>query len=127
MSGFKSVPQPAMPYAKAQTHSIQAAGTTFAYRELGPHDGVPLVLLNHWGAVLDNFDPRIVDGLAREHRIVAIDYRGIGASGGTAPVTVGEMASDTIALIRAMGFEQVDLLGFSLDDFVSKALMFLSE
>jgi hypothetical protein len=25
---------------------------------------VPLVLLNHWGAVLDNFDPAIVDGLA---------------------------------------------------------------
>ena len=26
--------------------------------------GVPLILFNHWGAVLDNFDPRIVGGLA---------------------------------------------------------------
>lgn len=69
---------------------------------------------------LDNFDPRIVDGLARKHRVIAIDYRGIGSSGGTAPVTVDEMARDTIALIHAMGFNQVDLLGFSLGGFVAQ-------
>lgn len=110
----------AMSYVEAPTHLIKAGEVTFAYRELGLQNGVPLVLLNHWGAVLDNFDPRIVDGLAREHRVIAIDYRGIGASGGTAPVTVGEMARDTIALIRAMGFDQVDLLGFSLGGFVAQ-------
>lgn len=120
MSSDNPDPQSAMSYAKAQTHLIKAAGTTFAYRELGPQDGIPLVLLNHWGAVLDNFDPRIADGLARKHRVIAIDYRGIGSSGGTAPVTIGEMASDTIALIRAMGFDQVDLLGFSLGGFVAQ-------
>ncbi|WP_416046864.1 alpha/beta fold hydrolase [Cupriavidus basilensis] len=107
-------------YAHAQTKLVEAGGTTFAYRELGQHGGTPLVLLNHWGAVLDNFDPRIVDGLAREHHVIAIDYRGIGLSGGTASVTVGEMARDTIAVIRAMGFDQVNLLGFSLGGFVAQ-------
>ncbi|MDR6379137.1 pimeloyl-ACP methyl ester carboxylesterase [Paraburkholderia caledonica] len=114
------VSQSAMSYARAQNNHVTAAGTTFAYRELGPHGGIPLILLNHWGAVLDNFDPRIVDGLARKHRIIAIDYRGIGLSGGLAPVTVDEMARDTIALIHAMGFSQVDLLGFSLGGFVAQ-------
>ncbi len=114
------VSQSAMSYARAQNSHVTAAGTTFAYRELGPHGGIPLILLNHWGAVLDNFDPRIVDGLAREHRIIAIDYRGIGLSGGLAPMTVDEMARDTIALIHAMGFSQVDLLGFSLGGFVAQ-------
>ncbi|WP_042875695.1 alpha/beta fold hydrolase [Cupriavidus necator] len=107
-------------YAHAQTKLVEAGGTTFAYRELGQHGGTPLVLLNHWGAVLDNFDPRIVDGLAREHHVIAIDYRGIGLSGGTASVTVDEMARDTIAVIRAMGFDQVNLLGFSLGGFVAQ-------
>jgi pimeloyl-ACP methyl ester carboxylesterase len=37
-----------------------------------------------------------------------------------APVTVDEMARDTIALIRAMGFSQVDLLGFSLGGSVAQ-------
>ncbi|UEP30645.1 MULTISPECIES: alpha/beta fold hydrolase [unclassified Burkholderia] len=107
-------------YARAPNKFVNAAGTRFAYRELGPHGGIPLVLLNHWGAVLDNFDPRIVDGLAQKHRVIAIDYRGIGLSGGIAPVTVDAMARDTIALIRAMGFDQVDLLGFSLGGFVAQ-------
>ena len=87
---------------------------------IGPQSGVPLVLLDHWGAVLDNFDPRIVDGLASKHRVIAIDYRGIGGSGGTAPVTVDEMAQDMIALIGALGFEKIDLLGFSLGGFVAQ-------
>src|SRR4051812_11832423 len=103
-------------YIEASNLSIRIAETIFAYRDIGPRIGVPLVLLNHWGAVLDNFDPRIVDGLASKHRVIAIDYRGIGASGGKAPVAVGEMARDTIALIRALGFEKIDLLGFSLGD-----------
>lgn len=120
MASFNLDTQSATSYAQAQNNLVKAGGTTFAYRELGPHGGIPLVLLNHWGAVLDNFDPRIVDGLARKHRVIAIDYRGIGSSGGIAPVTVDEMARDTIALIRAMGFDQVDLLGFSLGGFVAQ-------
>jgi pimeloyl-ACP methyl ester carboxylesterase len=107
-------------YIEAPNLSINVEGTAFAYRDLGPRGGVPLILLNHWGAVLDNFDPQIVDGLAGKHRVIATNYRGIGASGGTAPVTIDEMARDAIALIRALGFGKVDLLGFSLGGFVAQ-------
>ena len=107
-------------YAEAANLWINVGGTPFAYRDLGLRGGVPVILLNHWGAVLDNFDPRIVDGLASRHHVIATNYRGIGASGGTAPVTIDEMARDTIALIRALGFEKVDLLGFSLGGFVAQ-------
>ncbi|TWC27957.1 pimeloyl-ACP methyl ester carboxylesterase [Pseudomonas sp. SJZ079] len=109
-----------LPYIDATTRSIEVGGTAFAFRDLGPRNGVPLILLNHWGAVLDNFDPRIVDGIARKHRVIATDYRGIGASGGTAPVTIDAMARDVIALIHALGLEKVDLLGFSLGGFVAQ-------
>ncbi|MES2699329.1 MAG: alpha/beta hydrolase [Pseudomonadota bacterium] len=112
-----------MPYSDSPTRSIDVAGTAFAYRDLGPRSGMPLVLLNHWGAVLDNFDPRIVDGLARRHRVIAIDYRGIGASGGTAPVTIDAMARDVIALVHTLGFEKIDLLGFSLGGFVAQDIV----
>ncbi|GKT21502.1 alpha/beta hydrolase [Acidovorax sp. SUPP3334] len=109
-----------MPYSDTPTRSIDVGGTAFAYRDLGPHGGVPLVMLNHWGAVLDNFDPRIVDGLARKHRVIAIDYRGIGASGGTAPVSIDAMAQDVIALVQALGLKKLDLFGFSLGGFVAQ-------
>jgi pimeloyl-ACP methyl ester carboxylesterase len=79
------------------TRSVDASGTTFVYRRLGPAAGIPVIMLNHWGAVLDNFDPRIVDGIAAKRPVIAFNYRGVGASGGKAPLTVAEMAEDTIA------------------------------
>ena len=36
----------------------------FAYRELGTASDVLVIFLNHLAAVLDNFDPRILSGLA---------------------------------------------------------------
>ncbi|OLP45014.1 alpha/beta fold hydrolase [Rhizobium oryziradicis] len=122
MSNIASVAQTTTRYSEVPNLSISIDGVPIAYRELGPRKGVPIIFLNHWGAVLDNFDPRIVDALARDHRVIAIDYRGIGGSGGEAPLTVAEMADDTIKLIRAMGFDTVDLIGFSLGGFVAQDL-----
>jgi pimeloyl-ACP methyl ester carboxylesterase len=107
-------------YVEAQNLFIDVGGTEFVYRDLGPRDGEPLVLLNHWGAVLDNFDPAIVDGFANKRRVIAIDYRGIGASRGIAPDTIDEMARDVIALVAALGLPKIDLLGFSLGGFVAQ-------
>lgn len=107
----------------APTRPVDAAGATFAYRRLGPATGVPVILLNHWGAVLDDFDPRIVDGLAATRPVIAVNYRGVGASGGKAPLTVAEMAEDAIAVIRALGFDEVDLIGFSLGGFVAQDIV----
>ena len=107
-------------FVNAANQSITVNGIPFAYRDIGPKTDVPLVLFNHWGAVLDNFDPGIIDGLAQTRRIIATDYRGIGGSGGTAPLTVGEMADDAIQLIQALGFETIDVLGFSLGGFVAQ-------
>jgi len=112
-----------VPWVAAPTRFVTAAGVRFAYRRLGPPDGVPVVLLNHWGANLDNFDPAIVDGLAAERPVYALDYRGVGASGGDAPLTIAAMADDMIAVIRALGLGQVDLIGFSLGGFVAQQIV----
>ena len=107
-------------FVNAANQSIRVNGIPFAYRDIGPRTGVPLVLFNHWGAVLDNFDPAIIDGLAQTRRVIATDYRGIGGSGGIAPLTVAEMADDALQQIHELGFETVDVLGFSLGGFVAQ-------
>ncbi len=107
-------------YSDAPNRFITVGKIRFAYRELGPRGGVPLVLLNHWGAVLDNLDPRIVDALAAAHHVIAVDYRGIGLSSGSAPVTIDEMARDAMDMIGKLGFGTVDLMGFSLGGFVAQ-------
>ena len=77
---------------------------------------MPVVFLHHFTAVLDDWDPRVIDGIAAEHRVIAFDNRGVGASGGSVPQTVEEMGRDAIAFIRALGLEKVDLFGFSLGE-----------
>jgi pimeloyl-ACP methyl ester carboxylesterase len=111
-----------MSFQTATTRSIDVDGTPFVYREAGERGGVPVILLHHLTAVLDDWDPRVVDGLAAEHHVVAFDNRGVGASGGSTPTTVEEMAHDAIAFIRALGFAKVDVLGFSLGGFVAQVI-----
>jgi len=82
-----------------------------------------VIFLNHLAAVLDNWDPRVVDGIAAKRRVIVFDNRGIGASGGSTPDTIESMARDAIAFIRALGFKQVDLLGFSLGGMVSQVIV----
>ncbi|MFC9904487.1 alpha/beta fold hydrolase [Rhodococcus sp. NPDC127593] len=106
----------------APTLYVDIDGTRFAYREFGPSTGVPLVFLHHFTAVLDDWDPRVIDGIASERRVIIFDNRGVGGSGGRTPTTVAAMADDAIAFIRARGLEQVDLMGFSLGGFVSQAI-----
>lgn len=96
------------------TRTIDVDGVPFAYRELGPNSGVPVIFLHHLMAVLDDWDPRVIDGIAAQHRVIAFDNRGVGASGGSVPYTIETMGRDAIAFIRALGFKQVDLLGFSM-------------
>ena len=104
------------------THTIDIGGVQFAYRELGPSTGVPVVFLTHLAAVLDNWDPRVVDGIAEEHRVITFDNRGVGASSGSTPTTIEEMASDAVAFIRALGFDQVDLFGFSMGGMIAQVI-----
>src|SRR3954469_7293685 len=71
----------------APTRTLSAGGVEFAYRQLGPSTGVPVVFLTHLAAVLDNWDPRVVDGVAAKHRVITFDNRGVGASSGSTPTT----------------------------------------
>lgn len=107
-------------YVDAPAKTLDVGGTAFTFRELGPEAGVPVILLNHLAAVLDNWDPRVVDGIAARHRVIAFDNRGVGASQGKTPDTVEAMARDAVAFIGALGYSAVDLLGFSLGGFVAQ-------
>jgi pimeloyl-ACP methyl ester carboxylesterase len=117
--------QPAgVTWATVPTASLAAKGVDFAYRELGKQNGgTPVVLLGHLAAVLDNWDPRVVDGLAARHHVVVLDNRGIGASSGSPPNSIEQMADDAITFVKAKGFQQVDLFGFSMGGMVAQEIV----
>lgn len=110
-------------YAMAPTRSIAAGGVTYAYRELGPKGGIPVVFFVHLAATLDNWDPRIVDPIAKHRHVITFDNRGVGASSGEVPASVEAMADDAYTFIRALGFDTVDVFSFSLGGFIAQALV----
>lgn len=110
-------------YAKAPARTISAGGVNYAYRELGPKGGIPVIFFVHLAATLDNWDPRIVDPIAKNHHVITFDNRGVGASTGQVPDSVEAMADDAYTFIRALGFDKIDIFSFSLGGMVAQALV----
>jgi pimeloyl-ACP methyl ester carboxylesterase len=107
-------------YSNAPNQRVTATnGIAYAYRELG-EGATPLVLLQHFRGNLDNWDPALIDALASRHRVVTFDNVGVGATTGRTPSTIEEMGHDALEFMSAMGFDQVDLLGFSIGSFVAQ-------
>ena len=108
----------------APTQTISANGISFAYREMGQNNGgTPVVFLVHLAAVLDNWDPRIMDGIAAKRHVIAFDNRGVGASTGSPSNSIEQMADDAITFIQAKGLDQVDLLGFSMGGMIAQEMV----
>jgi pimeloyl-ACP methyl ester carboxylesterase len=109
-------------YSQVATKTVKVNGLAFAYRELGPKNGVPVILLHHITAGLDDWDPSIVDGIAENHPVIAFDNRGVGRSEGQTPNDVPAMAHDAASFIEALGLRKVDLFGYSLGGFVAQVI-----
>ncbi|MER6786687.1 alpha/beta hydrolase [Streptomyces sp. NPDC000658] len=110
-------------YAKAPARTVRAGGVTYAYRELGPKGGIPVVFFVHLAATLDNWDPRIIDPVAKGRHVIAFDNRGVGASTGQVPDSVEAMADDAYTFIKALGYDKIDVFSFSLGGMVAQALV----
>jgi pimeloyl-ACP methyl ester carboxylesterase len=113
---------PTSEYLAAPNRVVSAAnGVDYAYREVG--EGTPaLVLLQHFRGNLDNWDPALVDALARDRRVVTFDNAGVGGSTDTTPSTIIQKARDAIVFLEALELDTVDLLGFSIGSFVAQEL-----
>jgi pimeloyl-ACP methyl ester carboxylesterase len=110
-------------YAKAPTRTIAAGGATYAYRELGPKGGIPVVFFVHLAATLDNWDPRIVDLIAKNRHVITFDQRGVGASTGEVPDTIEAAADHAYEFVTALGFDKIDVFSFSMGGFIAQDLI----
>ena len=110
-------------YAQAPARTVDAGGVTYAYRELGPKGGIPVVFFVHLAATLDNWDPRIVDAIARNRHVIAFDQRGVGASTGKVPATIEEAADHAYEFIAALGFDKIDIFSFSMGGMIAQDLI----
>ncbi|WP_291409917.1 alpha/beta hydrolase [Devosia sp.] len=76
--------------------------------------GSPLVML-HGGVNPSDFFGAPLAAMAESHQVIAIHMRGHGrSSDAPAPWTTEQMADDVDALLEKIGFERVDVMGWSL-------------
>jgi len=106
----------------APTQFVQAGDVRFAYRRFGRPGAVPLLMLNYFCATLDDWDPKVANGLAADRELILFDGAGVGGSTGDTPSTIAAMAKDCVDFCRALGLNQVDVLGFSLGGMIAQQL-----
>jgi len=112
-------------YATVPTRFVEANGIKFAYRSYGKEGDIPVIYFNHLTANLDNCDPRIMDSIAAHRFLISFDYRGVGATTGVQGTSIADMAKDAIAFIHALGYQQVDIIAFSMGGFITQELLLI--
>ena len=112
-------------YATVPTRFVEANGIKFVYRSYGKEGDIPVIYFNHLTANLDNCDPRIMDSIAAHRFLISFDYRGVGATTGVQGTSIADMAKDAIAFIHALGYQQVDIIAFSMGGFITQELLLI--
>lgn len=106
----------------APTQFVQANGIRFAFRRFGKPGDVPLVFNIHFTGTMDHWDPAITDGFAQDREVILFNNAGISSTSGEVPESIEEMAANAGAFIKALGLQQVDVLGFSMGGLIAQTL-----
>lgn len=106
---------------KARVRHTPVRGGQIAWYERGT--GPPLVMLIGTGSTMAEWDPALLRLLARGHRLVMLDYPGVGKSGTwRAPRTFAGLADEVARLMAAIDLPRADVLGWSMGGFVAQQL-----
>lgn len=93
-----------------------------AYKSFGSGD--PLVMITGYSTTMDTWDPRFLETLATQYRVIVFDNRGMGdTTAGTVPFTIDQFGADTAGLIAALGYEKANVLGWSIGGDIALSLV----
>lgn len=109
-------------YRGPQTRPIQVPGRSvfvdeheFFVREIGPEDAPPLVLAHGWSFDGEMNFFAIIPELSQRYRLIIPDHRNHGKSDRIrGPFDVEDVARELAGVITALGYDRVNLLGYSL-------------
>ena len=127
---WSAVAEPIAPAGKAigrdaqgnSIYQVDANGISIGYKLIGA--GPPLVMIMGLGGTMENWQPQIIDALAKRYQLILLDNRGMGHS--TANATVFSyplFAADVIGLLDALGVKQTNVLGYSMGSTITQELL----
>jgi pimeloyl-ACP methyl ester carboxylesterase len=104
---------------QAPVQHVEVGDLDVGYRTIGPFgaaaDSTPLLLIMGSSGTMDLWSPEFVNDLAQGREVVVFDNRGMGETddpGGA--YAFSQLADDSAGLIEALGFDQMDVLGWSM-------------
>ncbi|MCL8010203.1 alpha/beta fold hydrolase [Streptomyces sp. AS02] len=102
---------------------LEVDGAALTYDDEGPRDGegVPLVFVHGWTANRHRWDHQVVH-FAERRRVVRLDLRGHGESGGAGVRTIGALAKDVLALLDHLKIERFVIIGHSMGGMIAQTI-----
>lgn len=106
---------------RAEMKTVPVGDITIAYKEVG--SGEPLVLIMGYSGTMDLWDPRVVNQLAEQYRVIIFDNRGMGhTTSSDKEYSIRLFADDTAGLMDALKIEKADVMGFSMGTNIAQEL-----
>lgn len=91
---------------------LQANGIKYYYEVHG--EGEPLLLLHGGLGSIELFEPGLSE-FAQHRKVIAVDLHGHGRTPlGNREISLIDMGDDMAVIIKSLGFEQTDVLGYSM-------------
>src|SRR5271170_5654311 len=107
-------------HVTAPTQYVESNGIRYAYRRFGVKEGVPMIFLTHFRAGMDNWDPLVTDGFAKQRPVILFDNAGVAGSSGECPNTFEAMAEHVAIFTNALDLRQLDILGYSIGGYIAQ-------
>lgn len=102
---------------------LEVDGAALTYDDEGPRDGdaVPLVFVHGWTADRHRWDHQVAH-FSQKRRVVRLDLRGHGESGGAGARTIDELAKDVLALLDHLKIERFVIIGHSMGGMIAQTI-----
>ena len=87
-------------------------------------EGFPLVMIMGLGRNLESWDPRLVEGLSKNFKLLMFDNRGAGRTDtSNREYTIRLFADDTAGLMNTLGISKAHILGISMGGMIAQELV----
>lgn len=102
---------------------LEVEGVALTYDDEGPRDAaeVPLVFIHGWTANRHRWDHQVAH-FAGQRRVIRLDLRGHGESGGAGVRTIEELARDVVALLDHLKVDRFVPVGHSMGGMIAQTL-----
>jgi pimeloyl-ACP methyl ester carboxylesterase len=108
-TGAQAAPAKSVPTKKGY---VQANGVNYYYEIHGR--GEPMLLLHGGLGSIELFEPSI-PMLAKERQVIAVDLHGHGRTTiGDRPISLIDMGDDMATVLKQLGYDKVDAMGYSM-------------